>query len=172
MDCIEVLKTRRSVRGFQPEQVPEHVLMDILDTGRLASTAGNFQPWEFYVINDSSIIQQLPAAANDQQWLATAPVVIVVCADPQKSAQYGERGMNYYCLLDCAIATQNMLLAAHNYGYGGCWVGGFSERKMRNLLGIPADIRVVSIVPIGRTAGEQWIAPKRELREMLHINKW
>lgn len=172
MDCMEALKTRRSIRRFTSDPVPEPVMMEILDAGRLAPTAGNCQPWQFVVVNDRAVIAQLKEAALGQELLDTAPSVVVVCSDPKKSEKYGEMGMTYYCLLDCANASENILLAAHALGYGGCFMGGFSERRVRKVLGIPDEIRVVSLLPIGKPDGEQWIAPKEELKDMLHWNKW
>jgi len=174
MDCLEALKTRRSVRRYKPDMIPEQDLLEIMDAGRLAPTAGNFQPWEFIIARDKETIAALREATyNRQELFATAPVVIAVCADPKKSEYYGERGMNYFCILDCAIATQNMLLAAHALGYGGCWVGGFSESKVRGVLGIPDNIRVVSLMPVGKPAeGEPWDPPKRDLKDIMHWDRW
>lgn len=174
MDCLEALKTRRSVRKFRPDPVLESDLQEILNAGRLAPTAGNFQPWEFIVTSDKDIIAELREATYErQEMLATSPTVVVVCADPKRSEHYGERGMTYFCLIDAANATDYMLLAAHALGYGGCWVGGFSEKKVRKVLGIPDNIRVVSIMPLGKPAeGEPWDPPKRQLEEIVHRDKW
>lgn len=174
MDCLEAIKTRRSVRKFRPDPILEADLQEILNAGRLAPTAGNFQPWEFVVVSDKDTIAALRDASYEhQELLATPPTVVVVCADPKRSEYYGERGMTYFCLIDAANATDYMLLAAHALGYGGCWVGGFSESKVRKVLGIPADIRVVSLMPLGRLGeGEPWDPPKRTLEEIVHLGKW
>lgn len=172
MDCLEALKTRRSVRSFAAEPVPREHLMEMIDAGRLAASAGNCQPWEFLVIDDRETIKKLKSAAFDQPHFDTAPAVIVVCAEPSRSSQYGERGMNYYCFLDCAAATQNILLAAHALGYGACWMGGFKEKEVRRVLNIPEQYRVVALVPVGKPYGEQWKAPKRDLSEILHWGQW
>lgn len=172
MDCIEALKTRRSIRKFKPDMIPEADLFEILDTGHLAPTAGNYQPWEFIVVKRREKIDELQKAAFGQELLATAPVVVVVCADPVKSEAYGKMGMEYFCLLDCANATNNILLAAHAMGYGGCWMGGFSEKEVRKVLNIPDNIRVVSLIPLGKRDGEPWIAPKRSLSDILHWGQW
>ncbi len=174
MNCLEALKTRRSVRRFKPDMIPENDLMEILNAGRLAPTAGNFQPWEFIVVKERETIAALREATYDRQELMiTPPVVVVVCADPKKSEHYGERGMNYFCLIDCANATDYMLLAAHALGYGGCWVGGFSEKAVRKVLGIPDNIRVVSLMPLGKPGeGEPWDPPKRKLEDIVRWSKW
>lgn len=172
MDCIEALKTRRSIRKFRPEPIPEKDLLEILDCGRLAPSAGNFQPWEFIVVREKEVIEELRKAAFGQELLSTAPLVIVVCADPEKSSQYGKRGMEYFCLMDCANATENILLAAHALGYGGCWMGGFNEKEVKGVLGIPERLRVVSMIPLGKPDGPPYIAPKRDLKDILHWGKW
>ena len=92
MDCLEALKTRRSVRRYKPDMIPEQDLLEIMDAGRLAPTAGNFQPWEFIIARDKETIAALRDATYDRQELfATSPVVIAVCADPKRSEYYGER---------------------------------------------------------------------------------
>ncbi|MGE5404290.1 MAG: nitroreductase family protein [Candidatus Saccharibacteria bacterium] len=171
MDFNDVLINRRSVRKYKTDPVPREHLMELVKAGGLAATAGNFQPWEFVVIDDRKQISALKDACMGQEVFDTAPAVICVCADPEKSATYGDRGMNYYCKLDCANATQNILLTAYNMGYGSLWVGGFKEDSIRQVLGIPAKIHVVSLIPIGKPDYE-WNPPKREVQDMIHWDKW
>ncbi|MGE5416703.1 MAG: nitroreductase family protein [Acidobacteriota bacterium] len=170
MEFTEVIKNRRSVRKYKTDPVPREHLTELVKAGSLAATAGNFQPWEFIVLDDRAKISALKNACP-QEVFDTAPAVICICADPQKSASYGERGMNYYCKLDCANATQNILLAAYNMGYGSLWVGGFSDKDVRKVLGIPENVHVVSMIPIGKPDYD-WNPPKREVQDMIHWDKW
>ncbi|MCL6560259.1 MAG: nitroreductase family protein [Firmicutes bacterium] len=100
--------------------------------------------------------------------MAEAPVVVVVCAEPSRSAQYyGERGRHLYCLQDTAAATQNMLLAATAYGLGSCWVGAFDENQVRDCLGIPPERRPVALIPLGYAAAQLESRPgRRSLEEV------
>ena len=83
MNCLEALKTRRSVRRFKPDMIPENDLMEILNAGRLAPTAGNFQPWEFIVVKERETIAALREATYDRQELMITPPVVVVVCDPK-----------------------------------------------------------------------------------------
>ncbi|HRY14238.1 MAG TPA: nitroreductase family protein [Syntrophomonadaceae bacterium] len=172
MDCIETIMTRRSIRKFKPDPVDEQDLTTILEAGRWAPSAGNLQPCYFVVVRDPAQRKQLKAAAFDQESLDTAPAVIVVCADPNRCEKYGEKGMTHFLLMDGANATQNILLAARALGYGSCWMGGFSEKKVRELLGLPDHFRVISVVPIGKADEDPEPRERRPLSEIVKWERW
>jgi len=152
-DVFEAIKTRRSVRAFVQEEIPEAQVARIVTAGLQAPTAGNVQPWFFYVIRDGYLRKKLAESALQQSFIAQAPVVIIVCADLERArAGYGRRGEQLYCIQDTAAATQNMLLAAHALGLGACWVGAFSEELVADLLDLPSFHRPVAVVPVGRPA--------------------
>lgn len=155
MDFWETVKKRHSVRRYDPDRdVPPEMVERILEAAILAPSAGNCQPWHFYVVRDAVTRQQLAQAAYGQSFVAQAPVVIVVCADPGRSAgRYGRRGTELYCLQDTAAATEHILLAATALGLGTCWVGAFDEKATAVALRLPAHLRPVAIVPIGYPAG-------------------
>jgi nitroreductase len=172
MDCIEAILTRRSIRKFTDEEVDQSILETILEAGRMAPSAGNLQPTYFVVVKNSEMKQKLQAAAFGQYCIGSCSVVIAVCADPERSSQYGEIGRTKWCLLDCANATQNMLLAAHANGYGACWVGGFNEKEVQKLLGLPERFRVVSLIPIGKPAENPDVPERRPLQDIVRWEKW
>lgn len=172
MDCMEAIITRRSIRKFTDQEIKQEDLLNILEAGRMAPSAGNLQPCHFIVVRDPAIKRSLREAALDQELISQASAVIVVCADPELSSKYGEKGRNHYCLLDCTNATENMLLAAHALGYGACWVGGFSERMLKKVVDVPDHFRVVSLIPVGLPAENPAPPPRRSLADMLHWDKW
>jgi nitroreductase len=155
MDFWEVLAARHSVRAFHKERdVPSEVVTRLIQAAVRAPSAGNRQPWHFCVARDEATKRALAQAALNQWFLSEAPVVIVVCADPERSAdRYGDRGRYLYSLQDTAAATQNLLLAAVASGLGACWVGAFNETAASRALNLPAHLRPVAIVPIGYPAG-------------------
>jgi len=107
---LEVIKKRRSIRRFRPDPVPEDLLRELLEAACWAPSAGNLQPWEFYVVTNLTLKRDLAAAAS-QRFVGEAPVVIVVCVVPERSAiHYGERGRNLYCLQDTAAAIYRIRL--------------------------------------------------------------
>jgi nitroreductase len=150
MDLYECIKNRRSIRKFMAVDVERDKLGAILDAGRFAPSAGNLQSWEFVVVKDPGKIKKLADAAFQQHWIATAPVVIVVVARLEKLKQYyGIRGEKLYSIQNCAAATQNMLLMAHNIGLGACWVSAFDETMVSRIIGTTDDARPQVIIPIG-----------------------
>ncbi len=149
-----LLEDRYSVRSFDPDvEVSPETVERILEAAIRAPSAGNRQPWHFYVVRDLEVRQRLVAAAGGQSFVAQAPVAIVVCADAEQSAErYGQRGRELYCLQDTAAAVEHMLLAAVALDLGGCWVGAFDEEQAAEALDLPQRHRPVAILPIGKPA--------------------
>ncbi|RLC82219.1 MAG: nitroreductase family protein [Chloroflexi bacterium] len=155
MEFWEVIEQRRSVRKFTSEDVPSEIVRKILHAAIRAPSAGNLQPWHFIVVRNPKVKRGLVSAAWGQGFIAEAPVVIVVCAEPGRSARrYGSRGSDLYCIQDAAAATEHILLAATALGYGGCWVGAFDEGAAASVLNLPRHLRPVAIIPIGKPASE------------------
>jgi nitroreductase len=163
-DFWQVLQERHSVRHFDPDvPVSPETVERLLAAAIVAPSAGNRQPWHFYVVRDPAVRHGLAAAAYGQSFVAQAPVAIVICADAEQSAErYKQRGRELYCLQDTAAATEHILLAAVALGLGGCWVGAFDEGAAARVLDLPARHRPVAILPIGKPAEE---AARRTPRE-------
>lgn len=167
MDVTEAIKRRRSVRRYTGDPVTEDDVRAVLTAAIWAPSAGNAQPWRFIVVQDRALREGLVGAAHGQQFLAEAPVVIVVCADLARARRaYGERGATLYCLQDTAAAIQNMLLAATSQGLGSCWVGAFDEGKASELLKLPTGLRPVALIPLGRF---KELSPPRERRPLSEV---
>lgn len=164
---LELITGRYSVRKFSSRDIPEDTVRAIVEAARWAPTAGNLQPWFFYVVRGREHREALASFAR-QGFLAQAPVCIVACVEPQRSAgAYGQRGKELYCIQDTAAAVQNMLLAAASLGLGSCWVGAFDEQKVHNYLRMPDYRRPVVIIPVGYAAGEGGGRPgRREIKEI------
>ena len=163
MDCIEALKTRRSVRAYTGELVSREVIEDIIDCGRLAATAINIQPWEFVAVTEPAMLRAIAGVAEYGRFIAQAAVcVVVMCKDTK------------YYLEDGSNASQNILVAARAHGLGSCWVAGdkkpYAER-VRKMLGAPEGYKVISLLAIGPTA-EETHAEKRPLSDVLHWEKF
>jgi nitroreductase len=154
MDFWEVTSRRESIRTYDPDRpVSEEVIRQLLGATIRAPSAGNRQPWHFIVVRDETTKAGLASAAYGQHFVAQAPVVIVVCADPGRSAtRYGARGRELYCLQDTAAATENLLLAVVALGLGACWVGAFDEQAAASVLRLDACLRPVALIPIGHPA--------------------
>lgn len=173
MEVFEAIKGRRSIRAFKPTPIDEKDLKKILDAGISAPSAGNCQPWEFVVVRDEKIKQELVSAALGQSFIAEAPVVIVVCANiPRTAGRYGRRGEELYSIQDTAAATQNILLAAHSLGYGTCWVGAFDERSAARAIKAPPEVRPLAIIPIGRPDEKPSPPSRIPLSKIVHENRF
>lgn len=169
MDVWEAIAKRRSVRRYRADDIPPKAVQRILEAAVSAPSAGNKQPWHFWVVRNAGVKQALCEAAWNQRFIAEAPVVIVICVEPERSAStYGNRGRELYCLQDAAAATMNILLAATALGLGSCWVGAFSEAAVARALDLPASMRPVALVPLGccLDEGEARRTTRRSLSEV------
>jgi nitroreductase len=169
MDVFEAIKGRRSVRAFKSQDVPGETVEKLVQAAQWAPSAGNLQPWEFIIVRRAETKRRLVEAALDQTFIEEAPVVIVVCANKNRSSQgYGSRGRTLYCLQDTAAAIQNLHLAACSLGLGTCWVGAFSEKKAREVLRIPEGIRPVAMIPVGYPDETPTPRRRRPINHMVH----
>jgi len=169
MDVVEAIRGRRSIRTFKSKEVTQETVEKIIDAVRWAPSAGNIQPWEFIIIREPEIKRRLVEAALDQTFIEEAPVVIVVCANENRSSQgYGIRGKTLYCIQDTAAAIQNLLLTAYSFGLGACWIGAFEEEEARETLKIPSGIRPIAIIPVGYPAETPPPRSKRPMSQIVH----
>ena len=172
MDIVDCIEGRRSVRVFRPEPVEDAVVDRAIELGNMAPSAGNLQARGFVVVRDDSTKRRLKDAAYGQDFVRTAPVVVVACADLERIGHYGDRGRTLYCIQDAAAAVENMLLYLHSKGLGTVWVGAFDEAKAAEALSLPERVRPVAIIPIGHPA-EPGVRRKRlPLSQLLHREKW
>jgi len=146
MDVMEAIKKRYSVRSYQDRAVETEKLESILEAARLAPSASNRQEWRFVVVRDKDIRQRLMQAAKDQAFVGQAPVVIACCAKTDSHVM--TCGQQCYPI-DVTIAIEHMALKATEEGLGTCWIGAFYEDKVKEILGIPKDIRVVALLALG-----------------------
>jgi nitroreductase len=173
MDVLEAIVSRRSIRAFKPDPVPEQLLDQIWEAARWAPSAGNQQAREFVLVTDIRVKRQLCEAALNQRFIEEAPVDIVVCAHEERSAQrYGERGRELYCLQDATAAVQNILLAAHALGLGACWVGAFNEQLVIYALTLPRNIRPIALIPIGYPAEQPFATSRFKLEDLIYLNRY
>jgi len=146
MELMEAIRNRQSIRDYIDKPVPEGMLNKVLEAARLSPSASNRQDRKFVVVKDSAKRQELSRAANDQRHVAQAPVVVVAVAT------YPEYIMS--CVvptypINAAIAVDHMTLAAADEGLGTCWIGAFSQERVREILNIPEKYRVVALLPLG-----------------------
>ena len=168
-ECLDQIRSRRSIRRFSSEPIDEGDIKDIVKIGFSAPSAGNRQPWRVVTVTEQEVKDQLSNAAGGQTFMARAPVVVIVCGVPEESAErYKERGRTLYVLQDTAALTLNILHAAHMLGYGACWIGAFNEDEVSKILQIPSNMRPVAMIPVGLIEGNlPEMRPRRNLSEVL-----
>jgi nitroreductase len=146
MNVHESIRSRSSVRQYLPTPVPEDSLQRVLEAARLAPSSSNRQEWRFIVIRDEERRTRLATAANGQMWIAGAPVIIAAIGTDSRSIM--TCGVPRYAV-DLSIAITQMMLAAVEENLGTCWIGAFSQDKVREILGVGTDCMVVTIMPLG-----------------------
>jgi nitroreductase len=169
MDAIEAMLTRRSIRKFKSDPIPEATLETILKAAMFAPSACNQQPWHFVVVDQRDQLDAIAANHPYAQMVLQAPVAVIVCADTALETCRGNWA------IDCSAAMQNLLLAAHAQGLGGVWVGIYPVEERINafnhLLGLPAYVAPLCLAALGY-ADEPLPQADRFKPERIHKNRW
>jgi len=151
MEFYEVVERRRCIRAYADRPVPADVLERILNAARLAPSARNLQPWKFVVVADPQRRRQLAEASRGQTFVGTAPVVIAgVATEPDHVMSCDVPAYP----VNLGIAMEHIALAATAEGLGVCWIGAFEQDKVREILGVPEQYKVVQLMPLGFPAGQ------------------
>lgn len=170
MKVFEAIRARRSVRSFLDKPVEDEKLMAVLEAGRLAPSSGNRQEWRFVVVRDREVRARLGEAANGQSFVGEAPVVIVACAETDGHIM--SCGQPSYPI-DVAIALDHISLAAVELELGTCWIGAFNEKKVKEILGVPNEIRVVELMPLGYPVNQSAKEKSRlHLKRIVKYEHW
>ncbi len=147
--AVECIMTRASVRHYTGGIVSRDDLLTMLKAGMAAPSAVNVQPWSFIVVTERATLDKLSAALPYAQMLDKAGAAIIVCGLPTKDAEVAPR----FWLIDCAAASENILLAAHALGYGALWTAVYPDEvkigAVRSILHIPTEVIPVNVIPVG-----------------------
>ena len=169
MNVLEAIQSRQSIRSYMDKSVEGEKLNQILEAARLAPSANNRQEWRFVVVQDQETRHLLSIAAEGQGFVAEAPVVIACCS--VESEHIMRCGHPAYAI-DVAIAIEHMALAAAAMGLGTCWIGAFSEDRVREILGIPKSVRVVELLALGYPKTIPNARSCKSLNEIVFHEKW
>jgi nitroreductase len=162
----EILKNRFSVREFKKRAVEHEKLVQILEAGRLAPSAVNFQPWHFIVVRETAGLQKIQAV-YPREWFKTAPVVIVACSDHFQSWKRGSDQKDS-ADIDIAIAVDHMILKATDLELGTCWVCNFDRKRCSDEFQIPPHIEPVVLIPLGYPDCQAPEKKRKNLNEIVH----
>lgn len=173
MDVMECIHTRRSIRKYQDIPIEFEKVGRIVEAGMAAPTAGNIQDYRFIIVQDKGKRAQIAEACLQQYWMEAAPTHIVVCVDIKRSKQfYGIRGERLYSVQHAAAAAMNMLLAAHHFGLGACWIGAFDEEALKSICGVPEYARPEVIITLGYPDEIPPRPPKYVLETFSYIERY
>ena len=176
MNVLDAIRTRRSVRSYAAKPIPAEVMERMRQALRLAPSACNIQPRHFIFVTDAALRREVAQAANGQKWMADAPVTVVGCGLPQEAyKRMGGHGNSVDA--DVAIALDHLTLAAVAEGVGTCWIGAFDEEKVKSLLKIPEEVKVVAMTPLGYPTSSDLNRPIEDGRrkgepEIFSVNRY
>lgn len=166
---LEVIKKRQSVRSYQDKEIPEEILQDILQAGRLTPSANNQQCWKFIVIKDKDIKEKLIPACKNKEFVGAAPVVIAGCAT---NLEHIMSNGEYSYPIDMAIALDHISLDATSLGLGTCWICDFYQDQVREILGVPKNVRVIALMTLGYPKDFAPKTTRKPLSEIICYNKY
>jgi len=173
MEFYEVIRTRRSIRSYTPDAVPDDVLERVMDAARIAPSGNNRQPWKFVVVKDEQLRRELVPLCFDQAFIAEAPILVVATGVDIKYNRGNYMGA-LSMLVDVAIAVDHITLAARAEGLGTCWIGSFDNEKVKRLLAIPPEVQVVALTPLGYPTDPEFRGPgrRRPLEQIACTDRW
>jgi nitroreductase len=180
MEFTNVIQTRNSIRSYLDKEVEDEKIEYILECARVAPSWVNKQCWRFIVVKNNDTISELAKTSIINRWLKRVPCIIVACGDPTESGKKND--IEYYAV-DVSIAMEHIVLAAFNVNLGSCWIGGFDEKKVKDILQIPNRIKVVAMTPIGYPSKNPGLidnvsklitrnTKRKNLNEIVHFEKW
>jgi nitroreductase len=179
MDLMQAIKNRRSVRKLKPEPVSNDLINTVLEAGRWAPSWANTQCWKFVVVQDAlmrgKVAETISPGNPGADAIKNAPVIIAICGESEragykKGIPVTDKGDWY--MFDTALAAQNMMLAAHSLGLGTVAIGYFDAPKVAEILQLPANARVVLLLPLGYPAEEPTAPRRKELTEIVSFDRY
>ncbi|WP_077368160.1 nitroreductase family protein [Anaerosalibacter sp. Marseille-P3206] len=169
MDVLSAIKGRRSIRKYSSEPVEDEKLLKVLEAARLSPSARNVQEWKFIVVKDQETREKLTNEAICQPFVGEAPIILVCCG--KETSGLMKCGQPRYTI-DVSIATAYMVLEAYELGLGTCWLGSFDENKVKEILDIPQEVRVVAMTPLGYPSESPTQRPRKSLEEIISYDKY
>ena len=167
MDALEMIFTRRSIRRYTDEPIKEDELKIILEAGMNAPSANNRQPWQFIVVDDRELLEDIMRIHPYSRMLTQAPMAILVCGDTSVSSSYWQQ--------DCSAATENILLAARALQLGTVWMGVYPNAQrvkgIKKLFNIPRGVEPLNILALGHPAEENKRVDRYDASR-IHQNGW
>ncbi|MEK6823899.1 MAG: nitroreductase family protein [Nanoarchaeota archaeon] len=173
MELDKIIKSRKSVKKFSKKKPDWRKIIEAIDLARYAPMAGNLYSLKFILVSDKEKIQKL-SEASQQEFVADAQYVVVVCSNPSRTLNaYEERGENYL-KQQAGAGIQNFLLKLEDLKLSTCWIGHFVDEQVKKILEIPKEINVEAFFPIGYESEIAKTKQKRkiELDNLLYFEEY
>jgi nitroreductase len=170
METLDAILSRRSVRAFTGEPAPAELLRQVLRAGAASASGGNVQAWGFVLVRRAERLAALRSLAPGIIGQPTA--VVAVCLDRERARRLGGAGSERFMWLDIGLATQNLLLAAHDVGLGACPVGSFHQRGIATFLDLPPEVHPVLLIVLGYPSLKPSPPGRRSLSDVCFEEKW
>jgi len=165
---LTLLKSRRSIRRYRPDPVPDEMLTQLLEAGRWAPSASNRQPWAFVVVRDEAIRRKVAqhAAYYFIRWahVEEAPLLIALCGNGHNPVY------RQFLHEDVGLAGSQIMLQAKALGLGTCWLGGLDRQAIADILNLPKHVEVIGLLTVGFPAEEPDTKPRKPLEEIVHYD--
>ncbi len=171
MGFSELVRARYAVRAYRPDPVPDDLLAEVLEAGRLAPTASNRQPIRIIVIHTAGREAEL-GRIYGKEWFVQAPLVLCVCSVRQEAWERASFDGRSYADADTAIVMDHLVLAATSLGLGTCWVGAFDPSAAREVLGLPDDVEPWFFTPLGYAADGPRPKERKPLADLVRYERW
>jgi nitroreductase len=173
MELDEAIHKRYMVRRYKDEPVPEDLIEKLIINARQAPSVGFMQPAEWIIVKDEEQKTRLARAALNQMFIAEAPVVIVAVANTRRSAsRYGQRGREFYSLIDTAFGSMNLLLTARAENLGAAFIGAFHDDEVSQVLELPDYVQPVGIIPVGCPDEPARDYKRFDIEKIVHYERW
>jgi nitroreductase len=170
--AVEAIRKRRSIRKYEDTPVSDDQVKQVVETLLYAPSWANKMGWQVLVVKDAATREKLSAAIEGNpgaRAVAQAPVLIAVCMDPAASGSLPGRE---YFMVDAGILMDHLMLEAADLGLGTVFIGMFDEDKVREVLGVPAEFKIVGLTPLGVPAKIPGERPRADLDQVVHWEKW
>jgi nitroreductase len=171
MDFMTLVRERYSVRAYEAVPVEDDKLDQVLQAARLAPTAANRQPFQVIVIHTAGREEELQRV-YPKPWFTEGPLVVGIVALPAESWYRKKYDDMNYCYVDCAIAMDHLILAAHELGLGTCWIADFNPGAAREVLELPDGAELVAITPLGYPNDEPKPKRRKSLSDLVRYERW
>jgi nitroreductase len=166
IDLIRLIRGRRSIRKYKKKEIPDEIILKILEAGQWAPSASNNQPWRFIIIRDATLRKEIGNLCSIlgvvNSFVEKAPLIIVIFSE------YSHRWVE----VDCSMCAQNMMLEAHSLGIGSCFIGAFDRKGIKNLLSLPEKSKIIGLITFGYSDKEEKSPGRYDLEKLVFYEKF